>query len=64
MKRLMGPFVLAGIAVMQRKLYVLGGCMGQSTVSSCEVLDLETLEWKSIAPMRIRKLLATNDAHI
>ena len=46
--------VPSGIAVHQGKLYVLGGCIGQNTVSTSETLDLNTCQWQSIPAMRIR----------
>lgn len=48
---------ISGIAVLQGKLYILGGCIGQNTVSTCETLDLNTFQWQSMPAMRIREYL-------
>ncbi|WAR31846.1 NS1BB-like protein [Mya arenaria] len=42
-----------GITVLNGKMYVLGGCMGQKTVTLCKTLDLNTLNWDTVAPMKV-----------
>ena len=33
------------------KLYCIGGCVGQNSVTDCEVFDTETKTWSKIAPL-------------
>ena len=37
--------------LFERKLYIVGGRDGQMPVKACEVFDLETKQWETLAPM-------------
>ena len=37
--------------LFERKLYIVGGRDGQTPVKACEVFDLETKQWETLAPM-------------
>ena len=42
---------MTGVAVLNGKLYVVGGWGGQAAFAKCEMYDPETSKWRAIAPL-------------
>jgi len=41
-----------GAAIMERKLYIIGGYNNGNYLNTCSCLDLDTLKWCDISPLK------------